>query len=358
MEFTADLPQLLADIHSRLFDPDRAPLAVCALLLVGIAGYAAGPLQGNARPLFWQIIDRLFGKAGDRLAKAHRSRADLIFRGFLLTGLALVIALTLGRAAELLTVMAPAYALTEILILSLCLSAGAVWKSVAKLYTVLDKPGAEKGAYYAIAQTSRLNLNSTDNFGITRAGMGLAARSFDKTALAPVFWYLVGGLPFVFASSAIAALAWRFGKDGFSKGFGETPLAFDKILGFVPTFLAGIFLTLASILTPAAGIGRSVVSWFSFRNAAPYAQGGLPLSVMAYALNVSLGGPVQDLNGSTLKNAWVGPNKASAKVDHAQLHKGIYIVIIAHIFWVAALLGAYLWSYRMGSYNIMPGLVP
>lgn len=358
MDFTADLPQLLSDIHNRLLDPDRLPLAVSALLLAGIVGYAAGPLRGNAQPLLWHIIDRLFGRAGDKLGKAHRSRADLIFRGFLLTGLALLVALAAGRTAELLTVMVPAYAVTEILLLTLCLSAGAVWKAVARLYTVLDKPGSEKGAYYAIAQTSRINLNSTDNFGITRAGMGLAARSFDKAALAPAFWYAVGGLPFVFATSAISALAWRFGKDGFSKGFGETAMAFDRILGFVPTLMAGVFLSIASIVTPSAGIGRSVAAWFAVRHAAPYAQGGLPLSVMAYALNVSLGGPVQDLNGSTLKSAWVGPDKASAKVDHNQLRRGLYIVIVAHVFWVAALLGCYVWAYRMGSYNILPGLVP
>jgi adenosylcobinamide-phosphate synthase len=358
MDLTTDLPQFLADIHARLFDPDRLPLAVSAILLVALGGVLAGPLKGNAQPFFWLMIDKLFGRAGDKLGNPQRLRADLLLRGFLMTSLVLLIAVSLGRAAEILTVLYPTLALPEILFLSVCLSSGALWRSLSRLHHVLDKPGSEKGVYYAIAQTSRTNLNSTDNYGITRMGMGLAARGFDKASVAPVVWYLIGGLPFVFGYTALTALVWRFGKNGFSKGFGEVPLALERVMGFVPGLLAGILLTMASIVTPAAGIGRSVVSWFAWRNAAPYAQGGLPLSVMAFALNISLGGPVQDLNGSALKNAWVGPKNTSAKVEHHHLRRGLYIAVIAQVFWVVALLALYLWVYEEGGLRIVPNLVP
>lgn len=344
IEITTDIPQLLSDIHARIFEPDRIPIAVCALLLVAVVGFAVGPFQSNARPLLWHVWGFLFGRLGDKLGNPQRMRADLLFRGFLLCVFAVFMAVLLGRAAEILTGIYPYYAVPEVLLLSMALSSGALWNALMRLYKVLDRPGSEKGVFFMIAQTTRTNLNSTDNFGITRAGMALAARSFDKGAVAPVLWYLIGGLPFVFAYSALAALSWRFGKDGFSKGFGETALALEKLFGAVPTFLSGFLLTAASIVTPSAGIARSIGSWFVFQNSAPYAQGGLPVSVMAYALNISLGGPVQDLGGSALKNTWVGPKGASAKVDHHHLRRGLYIVIIAHIFWVAALLGAYLYS--------------
>lgn len=344
IEITTDIPRLLSDIHARIFEPDRIPIAVCALILVALIGFLTGPVRGNARPLLWQVWDILFGRLGDKLGNPQRSRADLLFRGFLLSVFAVFIAVLLGRAAEISTQIYPYYALPDILFLAMCLSSGALWNALSRLYKVLDKPGSEKGVFFTIAQTTRTNLNSTDTFGITRTGMALAARNFDKGAVAPVLWYLIGGLPFVFAYSALAALSWRFGKDGFSKGFGETALALEKLFGAVPTFLAGFLLTAASIVTPAAGIARSIGSWFVFTNAAPYAQGGLPVSVMAYALNISLGGPVQDLGGSAVKSVWVGPKGASAKVDHHHLRRGLYIVIIAHILWVASLLGAYLYS--------------
>ncbi|MCD8497723.1 MAG: cobalamin biosynthesis protein [Alphaproteobacteria bacterium] len=354
LDIAADLPSLLADIHTRIFNPARIPFAVCAIFIVMGLGFFTGPFRGNAQPLLWQGVSFLFGRVGDKLGNPHRLRADLVFRGFMLTCFVVLIAVSLGRAAEIFTQIYPVYALPEILFVSLCLSGGALWKSLMKLYGVLEKPGSEKGVYYVIAQTTRANLNSTDNYGITRAGLALAARAFDKGLVAPVLWYLIGGLPFVFTYSALAALAWRFGKDGFSKGFGAVPSGLEKALGFVPSIFAGFLLTLASIITPAAGIGRSVISWFSFKNAAPYAQGGLPLSVMAYALNVSLGGPVKDLNGSALKNVWAGPSKASAKVDYHHLKRGLFIVMIACIFWLVTLLGCYIWAGRSGMLNIIP----
>lgn len=350
IDFSADLPRVIAGMEFRLCDPNRLPLAVAALMLTACAGALTGPLKGNAQPLLWVIVDFLFGRAGDKLGNPQkpRPRADLVFRGFLMSVLTLLIFISLGHAAELLAGLYPAYAIPEILFLSLCLSGGALWCTLVRLYGVLEKPGSEKGIYYALAQTSRINLNSTDNFGITRLGMGLAARAFDKAAVAPLVWYLIGGLPFVFGYSAMAALSWRFGKDGFSKGFGAAPLAFERVFGCVPGLLSGVLLSLASVITPAAGIGRSILSWFSRKTAAPYAQGGVPLSVLAFALNLSLGGPAQDLGGSALKNIWVGPKNASARVDHHHLWRGLFIIVVAHVIWALLLLGAYVWVYDDG----------
>lgn len=332
------------NLHAQIFDAGRIPIAIAALALVAGAGFLTGPLRGNANPLIWQLWDVLFGRLGDKLAKPGRARADLVFRGFLVTGFAVFMAVLLGRAALLAKEFLHLYAVPEIFFVASCLASGAVWASLWRLYKVLAKPGSEKGAYFAIAQTTRLNLNSTDNFGITRAGMALAARSLDKGAVAPVLWYLIGGLPVLCAYTALATLAWRFGKDGFSKGFGVIPLALEKLMGAVPCAITSFLLTVASLITPKAGVARSLVSWVAFKNAAPYEQGGLPVSIMAYALHISLGGPVQDLGGAALKNKWVGPAKASAKVDHTHLQRGLYIAIIAYILWIAALLGAYVYG--------------
>lgn len=339
-----DFAQLYLNLHAQLFDAGRIPIAVAALVLVAVAGFLTGPLRGNANPLIWQLWDALFGRLGDKLGKPGRARADLLFRGFLVSAIAVVLAVLLGRAALLADDFLHLYAVPEIFFVATCLTSGAVWASLLRLYKVLAKPGSEKGAYFAIAQTTRLNLNTTDNFGITRAGMALAARSLDKGVVAPVLWYLIGGVPLLFMYSALAALAWRFGKDGFSKGFGDVPLALEKLAGAVPCALTSFLLTIASLITPKAGVARSLVSWVAFKNAAPYAQGGLPVSIMAYALHISLGGPVQDLGGSSLKNKWVGPAKASAKVDHTHLQRGLYITVIAYILWIAALLGAYVYG--------------
>lgn len=331
------------ELHAYIFDADRIPFAVMAIVLVHLIGVITGPRSGNANPMVWIWIDSLFGWLGDRLDKKQRAKADLAFRGFILMAIALVLFVGFGEVCEYLVGRYEYYGLVQAVLIALALSGGGVYFVLLRLYFALEKKQElVKGAYYGVARTSRINLNTTDDYGITRVGMAMAARSFDKGIVAPVFWYLVGGFTGLFAYSAIAALAWRFGKDGFSKGFGDVPLAIDKLLGIVPSLLATVLICLASIFTPTANILKSITSWWG--KGAPYEQGGHPLTAMAWTLNVTLGGPVKDLNGSTVKLDWVGPKEATAKIDHGHLRRALYINLMAQLLFIVSLLGAYIWS--------------
>ncbi len=327
------------DLHSHLFNPDRLPLALAALGLVAVAGMITGPLAGNAMPLYWRIIDILFGRLGGRLDRTDRPGQDLMFRGFILTATGLGISYLIGRLAAQFSWYYPAYNALEIVFLALTMSAGAVWFALFRLHTAISSEGAAKGAFFAISRSTRTNLAANDEFTITRVGMGMGARAFDKALVAPILWYLIGGLEAAYIYAGLAALAWRFGRDGFTKGFGAVPLALEKLMGFVPTALAGLLIALAGVFTPTGRTTTAFKALFS-KGKAAYFEGGLPVSVMAYALNVSLGGATQDLDGSAIRRAWAGPAGATAQLGPKHLHRGLYLVIIAHILLVATLLGA------------------
>lgn len=325
-------------------DPDRIPLAISAIVLAAILGVITGPLAGNANPLLWLFYDKTLGGFGDRLDRLHRTTADLALRGFAITSIGLAAGLLIGKFYVALVWEKPVSGLTEIILLSTLITSGSIWYALLRLYFALEKKQALQGAYLAISRSTRINLSATDDFGITRVGMGFAARAFDKGLVSPVFWYLVGGLPLAVIYSALAALAWRFGKDGFSKGFGAVPLALEKLMGYVPSLFAATLMTLATIVTPTAAIHKGVAAWFGHKNRAPYEQGGYPLSALAWSLNVSLGGASQDLGGSALHGVWVGSEGATAKNDHKHLRRAIYINFAATILLMASLCGAYLWS--------------
>lgn len=330
------------DLHAYVMDVDRIPFAIAAIILTLIIGVITGPRAGNANPMIWIWIDALFGRFGDKLDKKDRKKADLMFRGFIIMALSVVLAAFLGEVSKILSVRFDYFGFTQAFLLSLCLCGGSVWFVLLRLYFALEQNQMAEGAYYGVARTSRINLNSTDDFGITRVGMAIAARSFDKGMVAPVLWYLIGGFTGVFVYSVIAGLAWRFGKDGFTSGLGSVPLAIEKLLGFIPSIFAALIMSMASTFTPTASIFKSIASWF--RKSAPYEQGGLPLTAMAWTLNITLGGATKDLNDSAMKNAWIGPKNATAKTDHHHLKRAMYINVMAHLLFIFALLGAYLWS--------------
>ena len=335
---------LITQWHADFLEPDRIPTAIAAIILCVIVGMITGPMTGNANAFLWQFIDRMFGKLGDKIDKPSRPQADLIFRGFLVTMLVLFITAFMGKGFEIFINEKPLRGATEIILLSLCLSAGTIWFTLLQLYFVMDGNDQTKGTYLGIARSTRTNLNASDDFGITRMGMNLAARSFDKNMVAPVIWYIIAGFMGVCIYAGLAALSWRFGKDGATKGFGATALALEKLLGFFPAILSGLLITIAGLFTPTAKLHKGVTAWFGHKNRASYEQGGFALSALAWSLNVSLGGPAQDLKGDAIKNTWVGPEGATAKNDHKHLRRAIYINVIAHILFIATLLSLYVWS--------------
>lgn len=336
------MPNALSSIA--LIDPSRIPVAVLALVLVALAGVLTGAMRGNANPFFWNLTDGVFGSMGARLDRKERKAGDLVFRGFFLTVFGLVFAWLLGNAAAKLAHQNELYGLTETLLLSFALTGGAVWHALLKLYRALKLKQVGKGAYYTIARSTRVDLSGTDDFGITRAGMGYAARAFDKGAVAPVFWFLLCGLPGAYVYAVLAALAWRFGKDNFTKGFGKVPLALEQLMGFAPHILAGVLVAFAGLFTPTGGMTRAFNGLLNRKGRAVYAEGGLPLTAMAYSLNVSIGGPVVDLDGSVMKRAWIGPDGATAQLDAGHLRRALYICLMAYLLFIASLCGAVVWA--------------
>lgn len=322
-------------------DPARIPLAMAAILLTAIAGLGAGmlagPLAGNANPFFWLAVGQTLGRFGGRLDRVQRMAGDLVFRGFLLTVLGVVLFSVLGGEGAQIAQRFRFGGVTEIALLALALTSGAVWAALLRLYRALKSKKTGRNAYYTIAATTRTDLSGSDDYTITRVGMGMAARAFDKGIVAPVFWYILAGLPGAYIYAGIAALSWRFGKDGFTKGFGRVPLLLERVMGILPHLFSGFLMALAGLLTPTGGMTRAFAGLFRKKGRAPYDEGGLPVTAMASALLVALGGPASDLDGSVIKRSWAGPEGATAQLEAGHLRRALYISVMAHLLLLAGM---------------------
>ncbi len=318
-------------------DADRIPVVICAVFLTIIIGMITGPRAGNANPFSWWVFDTFFGGLGDRLNKKGRPRGDLVFRGFFLCIVLLFIAGVAGRYVEF-------KFYSEVLLLSLFVTSGSVWFILLRLFFAMGEKDGIEGAYYGLSRSSRVDLNSVDDYGIVRTAMGYSAVAFDKGMVAPCLWYLIGGLPLVFIYAVLSFMAWRFGRSGHGLGFSSVPMALEKLMGFIPSLFAGALLTAAAAVTPTAKISKVFLSWWSEKDSAPYEQGGIVLSAMALPLEVGLGGPICDISGVSLKNNWVGSKDSSAQIGRNHLKRAIFMNVIALLLFVLALLSAYIYA--------------
>jgi adenosylcobinamide-phosphate synthase len=318
---------------------DRLLTAIFAILLAACVGLITGPVGGNANPALWNFVDRIFGGLARKTYNTDRSPSSLAFRGGFFTILYIVLAFAIGAGFHLLNRNFPLAGFTEPILLSLVMGGGAVWYSLNKLFHALaEGKKLTKGSYLPIAVSTRSNLNTTDDFGITRVGVGYMAQIFDKGLVAPLFWFLIGGVPLAYLYAGIMAARWGLAKDGFAKGLGDAAMWLERLFGFFPYLISSLFMAVAALFTPGAQLSRAVPGFFGSAGRAPYAEGGLPVTAVAWALKISLGGPVEDLDGSVVKRSWVGPKNASAKVDKGQLRRALYMSVMAYVLVVSALI--------------------
>ncbi len=319
MDITAQIQELLNGWQ--FITADRFINAALALLLTMVFGFITGARGDTAVPLYWRFIDVTFGVLGARLDKKNRKEGDLILRGFIVVVFMLLFTGALGVYAESYIPFLPQSRLIEVLLLSFCMSSGAVWINILHIYRLSqNKKAASQGQYLILARTSRIDLSTRDKYTITRTGAEVLVRMFDKAAVTPALWYALGGVPAVFMYSALAAYSWKNSYDGNGKGTGLIGQALEKLMGFVMSVFS------ASLLAMTTGLS--------------YEQGGQPLSVLAYALKITLGGAVKHVNGRSMKRDWTGPKGATAKLDPGHLKRILYMVILAHIFLLSALIGA------------------
>ncbi|MDE3060775.1 MAG: cobalamin biosynthesis protein [Pseudomonadota bacterium] len=284
---------------------DRALIIVSALVLNVLL---AGP-----RPLYIALgavrLSRFPAKAvrglERRLNRDHRSEAEREARGMILVLTAALGSLILGWLLGWLFQKN----LAEILIVMLALPVRPAWDIASGIGKKL-KAGDANGAKQVLAGTPWRHYAVLDEYGAARAGIETLAASFSEKILAPVFWYLLFGLPGLFLSKAVYLLRETLPPD---LAFSEAARTAHMLLHYIPSRLAAILWLLASLFLPSSepriAAGQIMPKWLA---APPLA---LSLLSAAGVLKLSLGGPV-----SVYAKEWQGngnPRPLAADVRRA-----------------------------------------
>ena len=173
------MPETFIDLHSLIFNADHIPKMIAAWFICVVIGMISGPLRHSVYPFIWQVFELLLGNLGHKLDNPKRPRADLMFRGFLVTAFALLIAAGLGKVYEAYLPQEIYLGILPILGISILITAGTPWFSMLQLYFAMEKKKPSTQAFQAIEESSRFSLQNTDEYGVSRAAITLSALSFD-----------------------------------------------------------------------------------------------------------------------------------------------------------------------------------
>ena len=190
-----------------------------------------------------------------------------------------------------------------------------------------DLPAARR----AVAMIVGRDTETLDERGVAVAAIESLAESFCDGVVAPAFWFLVGGLPGLFAAKAINTADSMVGhRTPRLVRFGWASARADDLVNWLPARLSGVLICLA-------GRGGWRTMWRdAHRHASP--NGGWPEAAMAGALERRLGGAVS-YDGEPAARAVLG---AGPLPDAADLARALRIYRIACLLlWI--LVGALAW---------------
>lgn len=252
-------------------------LVLAAAAVEGVAGYPRRLHAVVPHPVAWfgwqlRALERGLNRGGDLARRIAGVATLLIVAGtaagaglwldHLLTGRAVILAALVG---------------------SLGLAARSLYDHVAAVSRALgaaDLPPARA----AVAMIVGRDTAHLDEQGIAAAALESLAESFNDGVVAPLFWFLVGGLAGLFAYKAVNTADSIIGhREEPYRCFGWAAARTDDLMNLIPARIAGALIALA------AGRGWRTMLRDARKHASP--NSGWPEAAMAGALRVQLGGP-------------------------------------------------------------------
>ncbi|WP_343314620.1 adenosylcobinamide-phosphate synthase CbiB [Brucella sp. BE17] len=283
-------------------------------------------------PKLWQRLPHpvvAFGRAiswGERRFNDAALSAEVLRRnGMALTVVLVAVCIALGLIVEaVLPFMGTAGALVEILIVAVFLAQKSLADHVRAVLTGLRDEGIE-GGRKAVSMIVGRNPDQLDEGGVSRAAIESLAENASDGIVAPAFWFLIGGLPGLFAYKLINTADSMIGhlNDRY-RHFGRFAARLDDVVNYLPARLTGLLSVMAAAFTDGRSVGKRAFNAMR-RDARLHRSpnAGWPESAFAGALDLALAGPRQYgaekvegpmLNASGKRDADVGDIAAALKL--------------------------------------------
>jgi adenosylcobinamide-phosphate synthase len=301
-------------------------------LLALLAALVLDALVGDPPALFGRVphpvalLGRLAAGLERRWNRDDLAEAARRLRGVACVALMAAIAALVGFGLDALAAFPPVGGLVEILVIAVLVAQRSLYDHVAAVARALAAEGLA-GGRAAVAHIVGRDPESLDEHGVARAAIESLAENFSDGVVAPVFWFLVLGLPGICVYKAVNTLDSMIGhRSERYRAFGWAAARLDDAANFIPARIAGAMIALAAALVPAASAGAA---WaIMLRDAATHRSpnAGWPEAAMAGALRLALAGP-RRYGAETVADPWLGDGTQEA--TEADIRRGLRVYVAA-----------------------------
>lgn len=163
---------------------------------------------------------------------------------------------------------------------------------------------------------------SLDRHRVAAAAMESLAENFADAVVAPLFWYLVGGLEMLLVAKAVNTLDSMIGyKNRRFHHFGMVAAHADTALNFIPSRLAALIIAIAAAIASPAHFGKALT--VARRDASNHSSlnAGWPEAALAGACGMQLGGTRYYSGQAAVRDKPIGDG--TTKIDPARCRRAI-----------------------------------
>jgi adenosylcobinamide-phosphate synthase len=302
---------------------DPLVLLLAALGAEALFGEARGPFARLPHPV--RLIGALIGICDRKLNDPSRSASTRRLRGVVTVVIVVCATSAAGWSITAAARVLPFGWIVELPVIVSLLAQRSLYRHVRTVAVALaDSLEAGRAA---VAHIVGRDVTRLDRAGVARAAIESCAENFADAVVAPVFWYILFGLPGLFVYKAVNTLDSMIGyRSPKYLAFGMPSARLDDALNFVPARLAGLYIAVAAMADSGANGKRA---WRTMRrdaNKHRSPNAGWPEAAMAGALGLALAGPRQ-YPMVTVDDPWVGDGRAAA--DTADIRRALDLFRLA-----------------------------
>jgi adenosylcobinamide-phosphate synthase len=314
-------------------------------LLLLLAGMAIDALVGELPAVFARVPHPivLAGRAvawfDHKLNRPQRSERRRRERGIVTAVVLVAAAAGLGWLVHALCRNGFIGAAVEGLAIGILLAQRSLYEHVASVAVALERggPAAGRGAVAHIVGRDPARL---DRHGVARAAIESLAENFSDAVVAPALWYLVGGLPGLFAYKMANTLDSMIGhRSERYRAFGWAAARLDDVMNAVPAPISGLLLAGAVGFAGEGSAGRAVAVMLRDGRKHRSPNAGWPEAAMAGGLGLALAGPRHYAEGA-VNDPWLGDG--TARAEPGDIRRALRIYALACLLLAGLVLGAWL----------------